>query len=195
VIFRRDIKAAGSVAVKAAGYVAAAVAVGLLALNLVVPRLTGTVPLTVLTGSMSPTIPTGSLVLVRPTSVSKLKIGDVITFETAPGTGHYITHRIVEIHQDGNDRSFTTKGDANPGEDIAPVSAKAVRGRVVFHAPNVGALGNRLRSPGGMTAIFVLFSGALLASTLRERWTRCRPPVRPAGAELVSTVVGGERDE
>jgi signal peptidase I len=48
---------------------------------IVVPKATGSMPLTVLTGSMSPTYEPGSVVVVRPTPVEELRVGDAVTFQ------------------------------------------------------------------------------------------------------------------
>ena len=185
----RRFRSAASVAAKIASYGAAGVIVALLSLNLIIPRLTETVPLTVLSGSMSPAIPAGSLVLVRPTDPNRLDVGDIITFETAPGTRHYVTHRIVAVGGEDGRPSFTTKGDANRGEDLAPVQGAAVRGRVWFQAPAVGALRNRLVSRNGTVTLLVFTLGVLVSSALRGRWARSHPapPVVPDGTTTLVT--------
>ncbi len=180
------------VAGKVLACTAGAAVVLLLALNLVVPRLTRTVPLTVLTGSMSPQMPAGSLVLVRATDADTLEVGDVITFETAPNSGRFVTHRITEVHDDGKDLTFTTKGDANPGADVDRVPEAAVRGRVAWHVPYIGGISDQLRSPSAV-GVVVLGSGLMFGiSTLRERKQRRRAdggPVESGGAERLGSPV------
>lgn len=109
----------------------------------VVPRLMGAVPLTVLSGSMMPTYRPGDLVIVRPTPVENLEVGDVITFQAVSGESALITHRLMAITtNDGEIVSLVTQGDANPTSDRYILPGQ-VMGRVVYSVPFVG----QLRSP------------------------------------------------
>lgn len=158
---------------KFANALAALLVIGILAIpaaSTVVPRLTGTTPLAVLTGSMSPTIPEGSMVFVKSTDPATLEPGDVITWQARPGEATYITHRIVEVDNDGGQLQFITKGDANKGPDVEPVMAGMVRGTVEFHAPYIGRIGDAIRGPAGIgigialggVCLFVWLIGQLL---------------------------------
>lgn len=108
---------------------------------LVVPRIMGAVPLVVLTGSMQPSIRPGDVVVVQPTPVNELEIGDVITFQPVSGNPSLTTHRIINIlHDDsGNVLSVTTQGDANNVAD-PPIIPDQINGRVRYQIPLVGYL-------------------------------------------------------
>lgn len=123
----------------------AAVAVTIL---IVIPRATHGVALTVLTGSMTPQIPVGSVVIDRPVDTGTLKVGDIATYQKAPGVDEYITHRITAIHAETTPVTFTFKGDANRGADITPIPATAIRGQVWFHVPYLGTIRDGLQSHG-----------------------------------------------
>src|SRR4051794_26868053 len=147
-----------------------AVIVGALAVLTVVPRAVHGSALTVLTGSMTPTIPVGSVVVVQPVDPGTLHAGDVVTYQRAPGKAEFITHRIIRIHTDTKPVTLTTKGDANRGEDIAPVPVTAVRGRVLFHVPYLGTVRNMLG--GGRVAlplVVVALVGYALSQLLAAR--------------------------
>jgi signal peptidase len=148
--------------------VAIAAMVGVALLTLILPRVTGGASLTVLSGSMSPQIPTGSVVLVRPIEPEQIRVGDVITFQAEPGVARFVSHRVVRIERDGASGalSFVTKGDANPGEDLDPVPAGAVRGRVWFHVPYAGTASDIVRSPQGMLLLVVLPAGLYIVGEL-----------------------------
>jgi signal peptidase I len=82
-----------------------------------VGTLTGRLQLqTVPTGSMEPVIPKGSAIMVEHQDVSTIQVGDVIVF-AAPETGTMTVHRVIEIGETDGVRTFTTKGDNNPGPD------------------------------------------------------------------------------
>jgi signal peptidase len=129
----------------------------------VVPKLTGSVPLTVLTGSMSPTYDPGSVVVVRPTPVDELEIGDVITFQERSGDPTVVTHRIIGVGlgADG-ERQFTTQGDANDDADPEPVGAVQVRGEVWYAVPLAGYVATAIGSHTRELAINVVAGGLLV---------------------------------
>ena len=99
-------------------YLGVGVSVGLLAfvvliavLVVVVPMVTGSRPLTVLTGSMEPAYPPGTLVIVKPTPVEDIRLGDVDDLPTRvgqvgardpPGGGEGVQHpRRTHLHHEG----------------------------------------------------------------------------------------------
>lgn len=140
--------------------VAATLAV--IGLLVVAPRLAHGTWLTVLTGSMNPAIPAGSLVLVKPVDPATIEPGDVITWQVRPGEATYVTHRVVLVQDGTIPLSFVTKGDANRSEDTAPVSAGAVRGKVTFDVPYLGAVRRQFEGGAGIGALVVLAGMALL---------------------------------
>ena len=72
-------------------------------------------------------MPVGSIIYYKPATFEEISSGDAITFSI--GEGSLATHRVVEVHAE--DRSFTTKGDANPSEDTSPVLFSNVAGRAL----------------------------------------------------------------
>lgn len=155
---------------------------------LVVPKLTGSVPLTVLTGSMAPTYPPGSVVVVRPTPVADLGIGDAVTYQVRPGHPDVVTHRITAVST-GTDGevTFTTQGDNNDAPDPEPVLAEQVHGRVWYSVPLVGHAASALaHSPHRDTAVTLAawsllgYGGYLLVAGAvgRGRQSTSRPRIR-----------------
>lgn len=161
---------------KVASVVLLAAVVALGVVLIVVPKATGSVPLTVLTGSMSPAYEPGSVVVVRPTPVDDLKIGDVITFQKESGDPTVVTHRIVSLGVTGDgSRQFVTQGDANNTPDAAPVSKPQVRGKVWYSVPYVGYAVNAVDAEQRATlvkvlaAALLLYGGYLIAAGGREQ--------------------------
>lgn len=148
------------------GTVLGTVLLGLVAIAgtalVVVPRLTGSTPLTVLTGSMTPTYPPGTVVVVRPTPVDQLKIGDAVTYQLQSGDPTVVTHRLVGIAltADGK-RLFTFRGDANTADDPAPVRPVQIRGRVWYSVPYVGYVATALSPLMRQLAIHIVAGGLL----------------------------------
>lgn len=165
------------IAVKVLLSLTLAVIVGALVVLIVLPRAVGGAALTVLTGSMAPTIPVGSVVVVQPVDPQTLTVGDVITY--AVGADANSTHRITAVHRTADSLSFTTKGDANPAEDLEPVTAAAVRGKLLLTVPHLGMVKEAISFDGG-TALMVLLLLASYAawqfgSAARDRWSQSTP--------------------
>jgi signal peptidase len=113
--------------------------IALAAVLLVVPKVSGSVPLTILTQSMEPTLPPGTLIVVRPVDPDALEVGDVATYQIRSGDPAVITHRITAISSasDGT-RSFTFTGDNNASPDSLPVTPGQIQGEVWYSVPLVG---------------------------------------------------------
>ena len=101
-----------------------------------IPRLFGINEFNVLTASMTPTYPTGSLVFVQPKDPSTIRPGEVVTCVMSEDLD-MVTHRVMSNNYD--DKTLTTKGDANAAND-APHLYENVVGVVVFSIPYVGGV-------------------------------------------------------
>jgi len=100
--------------------------------------------LIVRSGSMTPAFSTGDAVLVRHVSggeLARLGVGDVVTYRASTTSRLLVTHRITRTVVDaGGNRTFITKGDANPQPDADPVAESAVVGTVTRVVPRLGYL-------------------------------------------------------
>ena len=129
-------------------------------------RLLGMEVFVVQSGSMEPAYHVGSLVYVKPVDVSKLQVGDVITFEM--GGGVRGTHRIVEVRNDQDDLMFITKGDANEVTDNMPVLPEAIVGEVKFTIPYLGFLAVYMQQPPGTYVTISVVAAILLLTILPD---------------------------
>ena len=156
------------------GTLAVAVIV-MVAVSLVVMRLTGFRTFTVMSGSMEPELPVGSLIYVRPVDYSTLNVGDVISY-VANDEKTVVTHRIVSIEVDKNDSDvwrFKTKGDTNSTADAGLVHYKNVLGTPMFVVPFIGYVAYNIQQPPGIYIALVvgtlLLAWTFLPGTLEER--------------------------
>lgn len=109
-----------------------------------IPLLAGIKPYIVLSGSMEPEIKTGSVAYVNThVDVHEIKVGDVIGFEFGKSQA---THRVVEINEDN---TFTTKGDANENNDLAPVRFDQYKGKTIFSVPYLGRIISKVKTKTG----------------------------------------------
>ncbi|MCP2265808.1 signal peptidase I [Promicromonospora thailandica] len=148
------------------GRVAAVVVIVLggaaLAAGVLVPRLTGATPYVVLSGSMAPTLPAGALVVVRPVDPAGIRTGDVITYQVRSGEPVVATHRVVGIGSTAaGERTFRTRGDANGADDVHPVRAVQVQGRLWYFVPYLGRAGTLLTGEQRETLTAVLAVGLI----------------------------------
>lgn len=109
---------------------------------------------TVLSGSMEPALSVGDLIIVSEREA--YEVGEVIVFQDGRTP---VTHRIVEIDEDGK---IITRGDANNTND-APIFPEQIKGEVIFSVPLLGYVANVIKNP------LVTLLTAALAVFLLER--------------------------
>lgn len=154
----------------------------LLLATVVVPRLGGATGYDVLSGSMKPTLPPGTLVVVRPSTIDDLRLGDVVTFQKESGRPEVVTHRVVGFGTaaDGTSRVLT-QGDANDAPDPL-VEAGQLRGRLWYAVPHVGTLtstaaGSREAAAGAVALALIAYSAFMAVGAVRDRHrSRARDP-------------------
>lgn len=131
-----------------------------LAVTIVIPRLSGSTPYTILTGSMRPTYPPGTLVVVKPADVAELRVGTPITYQIRSGEPDVVTHRIVAIQQSGRGiTTYITRGDNNNSDDENPVQIGQIRGKVWYSVPYVGYVNNWLNGEQRKITVAVIVIG------------------------------------
>lgn len=121
----------------------------------------------VLTGSMIPTININDVVVTKRTDPSKLKVDDIVTFESTDSrfSGLIITHRIKNIYVDSSTGlySFETMGDNNPSPDFTLTKGEKVLGKVIFRIPKLGYIQQFLASRGGWIIAILIPCLAILS--------------------------------
>ncbi|MDE6284453.1 MAG: signal peptidase I [Bacilli bacterium] len=99
---------------------------------------------TIMSGSMIPNIDVYDVIVnLRVDDPEKIKIGDVITFESisTESYGTTVTHRVVGIVKDDEGNySYQTKGDNNLIADSSAVPYSNVIGRVSIRIPQLGRI-------------------------------------------------------
>lgn len=144
-----------------AGVLAVIIVIGLAAI--VVPAVSGSVPLTVMTSSMEPSLPPGTLIVVRPTDPAEIKPGDVLTYQLRSGEPTVVTHRVLQQQRTADgEYFFITKGDANPTPDPDPVRAIQVRGTMWYAIPWVGWVAQAVTGDVRAVVVPIVISGLLI---------------------------------
>ncbi len=93
------------------------------------PNIGGNFLFSVQSDSMEPVFYTGDLLLVKEYEGQDLEVGDIVSFRSIED-GQYIinTHRIMEVHDVGGIKTYSTKGDNTPGYDATDVVESEVVG-------------------------------------------------------------------
>ncbi|MEN8234331.1 MAG: signal peptidase I, partial [Actinomycetota bacterium] len=107
---------------------------GTLAVIAVLPMVApGYTSASITSGSMQPKLRSGDVVIAVDTD-KFVEAGTIIVFQD-PDRGDLVTHRIVEMNENG---TYTTKGDANGVNDARPIPQQNVQGVGKWVVPFVG---------------------------------------------------------
>ncbi len=108
---------------------------GALAVMAVLPMIIpGYTSASITSGSMMPTLRVGDVVIAVDHDGTKIAPDTIVVYEE-PRRHDLVTHRVVSTNPDG---SYITKGDANGGNDPAPIPAANIRGKPQWIVPFVG---------------------------------------------------------
>ena len=127
---------------------------------------------TVMGDSMSPALPAGSIAIVQPMVSSKIDTADIIAYHAPGGRSTIVTHRVVEVINEGEYLSFQTAGDGNDNSDKNPVPSENVVGKVIFHIPYVGFVFNFVRQPIGYCLLIGLPALVIISIEMRRIMSR-----------------------
>jgi signal peptidase len=150
---------------------------------------------TVLTASMEPDIPPGSIVVVVPTPVDDIKLGDVISFTSRQPPYPTLSHRVIGFGEsDDGARVFKTKGDANLLPDPWEVRYPGRAGKVILVLPGAGYVMAASTSAAGRTVIGIAVFASLAWVWVRRVWSppETAPGHRPADRQGQPARRGGD---
>ena len=111
-------------------------------------KINGMEVLVVKSGSMEPTINVDDVVVIQPVTMPEVKVDDIITYVD---NDIYVTHRVVEILDDG--QKLKMKGDNNNTTDKVYVTDKNLKGLYVTHFSNAADTLYFLQSPYGIITL------------------------------------------
>lgn len=134
--------------------------------------------LVVTSGSMEPEISAGDILLARPVPAADIVVGDVVSM-SSPGLDTTVTHRVVEVTQDG----FILQGDANTAADPQPYPAPDQVWRLAAVVPAAGSVLLSLRNPTTLISLGVVVLALLAASFLPDDDAPPAAEVAPSGAD------------
>ena len=137
-------------------------------------------------GSMSPTIDTGDLALTRTVDATELRVDDVVS--VIDSSGNRVTHRVVNLAEQGSERQLTMRGDANQQPDAEVYTVREAQ-RVVFVVPKAGYVVDWSTGPVGL--VLLGGYGAFLLSVLLRRKDRGRRPASTVAATSASAGLPG----
>jgi len=126
---------------------------------------------TIISGSMEPNVSVYDVVITVDTDISKLKVGDIITFISTwdVNYGLTVTHRIVDISKNVNgEYQITTKGDNNQTKDNSTVTESNLVGKVVGRVPQLGRIQFFLATKTGwFIVVFIPALGVIIFDIIK----------------------------
>ncbi len=136
-----------------------------------VPSVGGYLPLIVLTDSMYPVIESGDLIICHTQEPEDIAVGDVIAFFDPAGNGSSIvSHRVLEVTEEGGQIAWKTKGDNNNTEDKLPVPADKLVARYEgTRIPGFGNVALFMQTTPGLIVCVVLPMLALIGYDMIRR--------------------------
>ena len=91
----------------------------------------------IISNSMEPIIKKGDIVITKAAKAEDIKVNDIITYKKKDET---ITHRIINIENNGKEIMYTTKGDNNNIEDIERILYNDIEGKYIIKIPLLGKI-------------------------------------------------------
>ncbi|MEV5002019.1 signal peptidase I [Nocardioides sp. LML1-1-1.1] len=141
-------------------------------------------PLVFQSGSMSPSYDAGALGIARKVPASELRVGDVVSVESAQGGR--VTHRVVAISGAEDGRALLRlQGDTNPAPDTETYAVRTAD-RVAFGVPKAGYVLSAASTPVGLLLGGLLVVGSIFLG-FRPQGPR---PGAPAGRRHAAIAVG-----
>lgn len=122
--------------------------------------------LTVGNQAMTPALKQGDLVIMKNTSPSTLRVGDVVAYQDTISKA-LVVHRVIATPAMLGEDLFQTKGDVTTVPD-QPVRAADITGHVNYVVPKLGYVVEMLRNPIGMALIIYVPALIILANEIRR---------------------------
>jgi signal peptidase len=139
---------------------------GIAAAVIAIPAIVGGSAMTVLTQSMEPHFPPGTLMVIRPTPVEDIKVGDVMTYQMESGSPAVVSHRVISKTYVNGELTFMTQGDNNDAADPNPVAPVQIRGTLWYSFPLLGWVNNLLNGANHALVIGIAAGGLFLYSAV-----------------------------
>lgn len=125
---------------------------------------------TIVSPSMVPNINVLDVIIItRVSDSSKIKVGDVITFNSTDyrSSGVTVTHRVRKIEKTSDGKYlFTTKGDANNTEDATRQPFSSIYGKVLIRIPKLGYVQYILSSVLGWVCLIIIPTVLIIGSDI-----------------------------
>jgi signal peptidase len=120
--------------------------------------------------SMRPAIRAGDLLITRAEPATKIRIGEVVSFDDPGLNGKLVTHRVVAIDAAAQRIDFLTRGDANATPESWSVDRHASVRTLELRVPGVGRAVAWLADPWARTMLLTLVALVLSTAMLRRIW-------------------------
>jgi len=128
--------------------------------------------------SMLPVLQPNDLIVVEPTTIDQIKVGDIITFDSHMEHWGIIAHRAIEISEIDGEIAISTKGDNVEREDGWRVRGADLKGKVIEVIPVLGIF---LIGPVRFSLVIVIIITAV--SLLKDQLSLERKVSKKSGTQ------------
>lgn len=120
--------------------------------------------------SMRPAIGGGDLLITHAEAASKIRVGEIVSFDDPGLNGKLVTHRVVAIHTSVRRIDFLTRGDANAAPESWSVARGGSVGTLDLRIAGIGRAVAWLTGPWTRTILLTLVALVLSTAVLRRIW-------------------------
>lgn len=120
-----------------------------------VPDFFGYTPFIIVSGSMEPTIKTNDVIITSKIKEKDIKVGDVLSYKSVQDN-IIITHRLIEIKNENDQKVYIFKGDNNTSVDEEKVTYSNIQGKYLYSIPYIGTLVTYVKTPSGMAMVIAV---------------------------------------
>jgi len=142
--------------------------------------------LSVQTNSMSPVLVRGDAVVITPTQLKSLKLGDMVSYRSATNPNVLVTHRIIYINVP--QQAIVTKGD-NAGRSDGTITSQQIIGRVSYTIDRLGYVLNFVRSRTGLFCLIYMPALLILVDELQRLFKKYSVPTYQLPRKAPKSVV------
>lgn len=134
-----------------------------------VPSLFGHSVYVIVSPSMTPELEIGDVIIARKYDGGELETGDVVQYmgKSGDAKGKIITHKIISIEGEGEDRIIVTKGTANTQAD-QPITPAEVLSTMTYKTVVIDKIYRLISTTPGFICLVILPLAAMIISEIVE---------------------------
>ena len=115
---------------------------------------------------MKPELNENDIIFIKECNDNEIELGDIITFSKEE---EIITHRVIEIIGEGEEKEYITKGDNNEIEDDFRVEPSNVYGKMILSIPKIGIIAQYIQNTNGFINLTIIILTIFIFVSLNDK--------------------------